>query len=332
MAEATTSPTRPVLRWHGGKWRLAPWIIAHLPPHRVYVEPFGGAASVLLRKPRAYAEVYNDLDDEVVTLFRVLQDARQAARLIALLELTPFARAEFELATVPSDDPIERSRRLVIRAFMGFGSNAHAATAVALKNGFRSHTRGVATAGRSTGFRANSNRSGTTPAQDWLNYPDALRRTVERLRGVIVEHRDAARVIAQHDGPETLHYVDPPYLPETRSPANKYDMKYRMYRHELDRGGARAPARAAPRAVGHGGALGLSASALRRRLERLAPDRDCGACRWRAPAHRGAVAQPGGGSQPLPARADGAPGCPRQGGAGGVPRRAVRGRAAWLNR
>lgn len=234
---AALTVTRPVLRWHGGKWKLAPWIIAHLPPHRVYVEPFGGAASVLLRKPRAYAEVYNDLDDEVVTLFRVLQDERQAARLIALLALTPFARREFEIATAPSDDPVERARRLVIRAFMGFGSNAHAASAVALKNGFRSHTRGVATAGRSTGFRANSNRSGTTPAQDWLNYPDALRRTVERLRGVIVEHRDAARVIAQHDGPETLHYVDPPYLPETRSPANKYDLKYRMYRHELDRGG-----------------------------------------------------------------------------------------------
>lgn len=225
-------PTRPVLRWHGGKWKLAPWIIAHFPRHRIYVEPFGGAASVLLRKARAYAEVYNDLDHVVVNLFRVLQDEAKAARLRELLYLTPFARAEFEAALDDADNDIGRARNLIIRSFMGFGSNAHSASPVAARNGFKTHTR-PRDAYRSTGFRANSSRSGTTPAHDWANYVDVLPAIIARLRGVIVEHRPAVAVMAQHDGKDTLHYVDPPYMPDTRSPANKYDLKHRMCRHEL---------------------------------------------------------------------------------------------------
>jgi DNA adenine methylase len=198
-----------------------------------------GGGSVLLRKPRAYAEVYNDLDDWIVNLFRVLRDREQSARLIELLYLTPFARLEFELSDVATDDPVENARRMVIRAFMGFGSNAHAASP-ASRAGFRAIIRGVnhgnpRTGFRSTGFRANSNRSGTTPAQDWANYPEAVRAIVERLQGVVIEHRDAFEVMAQHDTDETLHYIDPPYLPEVRAPSNKYDLKHRMYRHELTR-------------------------------------------------------------------------------------------------
>lgn len=217
---AHQTPTRPALRWHGGKWKLAPWVISHMPPHRIYVEPFGGGASVLLRKGRAYAEIYNDLDDEAVGLFRVLRDRESAAELERILRLTPFARAEFREAYQPTDDQIERSRRLLIRSFMGFGSNAHASQ-------HKGH--------RSTGFRANSSRSGTTPAHDWRNYPDALEALIERLQGVTIENRDAREVMAQHDGETTLHYVDPPYLPETRARGNRYDLAWRMYRHEMSR-------------------------------------------------------------------------------------------------
>lgn len=187
---------------------------------------------MLIRKPRAYAEVYNDLDDVVINMFRVLQDPIKAERLRELLFLTPFARAEFVAALETPEDDIGRARNLIIRAFMGFGSNAHSASPVAAKNGFKTFTRPTDQY-RSTGFRANSSRSGTTPAHDWANYAEALPAIIERMRGVIVEHRDAAQVMAQHDGAQTLHYVDPPYLPETRSPANKYDLKHRMYRHEL---------------------------------------------------------------------------------------------------
>jgi DNA adenine methylase len=209
--------SRPVLRWHGGKWKLAPWIIENLPAHRVYVEPFGGAASVLLRKPRSYAEVYNDLDGDVVNLFRVLRDPETAAQLERGLRLTPFARDEHLAAYETPADPVERARTLIALSFMGFGSNGHNRR-------------------RKTGFRANSNNSGTTPAQDWANYPDSLRAVVDRLQGVVIENKDALEVMGQQDGPETLHFVDPPYLPETRSVGNKYDLKYAggMYAHEMN--------------------------------------------------------------------------------------------------
>lgn len=189
-------PKRPVLRWHGGKWKLAPWIIGNFPAHRVYVEPYGGGGSVLMRKDRSYAEVYNDLDGDVVTLFRVLRD--DPLPLISALELTPFARDEHAISTEPTEDPIERARRLCIRSFMGFGSNGHNIK-------------------RKTGFRANSNRSGTTPARDWLNYPESLGAIIKRLRGIVIENRDACKCMAHHDSTATLHYVDPPYVPETRS-------------------------------------------------------------------------------------------------------------------
>jgi DNA adenine methylase len=192
------SVKRPVLRWHGGKFRMAPWIISQFPQHRIYVEPYGGAASVLLRKPRSYAEVYNDLDEDVVTLFRVLRDPAASQHLIEQLRLTPFSRTDFVNAYEIVSDPVERARRLIIRSFMGFGSDGHNAAA------------------GKTGFRSDSKRRGTVPAHDWRDYPDCLVNIIERLQGVVIENRPALKVMQQHDSATTLHYVDPPYLPETR--------------------------------------------------------------------------------------------------------------------
>jgi DNA adenine methylase len=189
--------TRPLVRYHGGKWMLAPWITSHFPPHRTYVEAFGGGGSVLLRKTRSYAEVYNDLDGEIVNLFTVTRD--RGEELAKLCELTPFSRADFAESYTTSPDPLEQARRTLARSFMGFGSNSHS---------------------KKTGFRANSNRSGTTPAHDWMNYPDALRITIQRLRGIVIENRDALKCMQHHDSAETLHYADPPYVFSTRSDAH----------------------------------------------------------------------------------------------------------------
>jgi len=114
------SPRRTLLRYFGGKWALAPWIMAHFPVHRVYVEPFGGAASVLLRKPRSRVEVYNDLDEEIVGIFRIVQSEKSCQALMRRLRRTPYSRREFERAFESSSDPIIRAQRAIIRAYQSF--------------------------------------------------------------------------------------------------------------------------------------------------------------------------------------------------------------------
>lgn len=200
--------TRPALRYHGAKFRLAPWCMQFFPPHRIYTEAFGGAAGVLLRKPRAYAEVYNDLDGDVVNFFRVLRDPAMREKLELALSLTPYARDEFDLAWEPTEDAIERARRTAIRAQMGFGSAG-------------------ATKG-STGLRTDTKRKHTTAQMDWLSYPAAIAAAGQRFAGVLIENRPAIDVLQQHDTPETLHFIDPPYVHDTRVLRSQGG-----YRHEL---------------------------------------------------------------------------------------------------
>jgi DNA adenine methylase len=189
---------------------LAPWVIQHLPAHRVYVEPHCGAGSVLLRKPRSYAEVLNDLDGDVVTLLRVLRDDAQA--LFRALRRTPYARDEYEAAVGDLEGlpPVERARRVVVRAAMGFGTNTQSE-----RKGFRAYT--------------GKNRTGL-PVHDFTNYPRAIASFTRRLRGVIIENRPALDVVAAHDGTETLFYCDPPYVHDTRAVIAQ---GHRGYRHEM---------------------------------------------------------------------------------------------------
>lgn len=209
------TPGRPIMRYHGGKWRIAPWIISNFPPHRIYVEPFGGAGSVLLRKKRSFAEVYNDLDEDVVNVFRVLRDPEQAERLRVLLELTPWARQEFWLCYEPTEDPVERARRTIARSFMAHGSTHR-----------RAHR---------TGFRAKNYRRNQTGAKDWTTFPDQVPQFVERLRGVTIECRPALEIIDQQDTVDTLFYVDPPYPFDVRSSVRFQSERdgWRAYMHNL---------------------------------------------------------------------------------------------------
>ena len=203
---------RPMLRYFGGKSRLAPWIASHFPAHNTYVEPFGGAASVLLAKPRAQVEIVNDVDDEIVNVYRMMRD--QGDDLERLLRLTPFAESEYATAYEQGEDALERARRTIVKSFMGVGADS-----IHRRSGYR-------------GYPHNRARKGdTTCAHEWASYADAVPAFVERLRGVEIRNTDALGLIRQWDGQGTLLYVDPPYVRETRSGSGGYRHEYGDEQH-----------------------------------------------------------------------------------------------------
>lgn len=188
------APDRPALRYHGGKWRLASWIIGHFPIHRAYVEPFAGGAGVLLQKRPSEVEVYNDINGVVVNFFRVLRE--RPDELVRAIELTPFSRAEFVLAHEEDGDEVELARRFYVLAWQG---------------------RGGPTARWNVGWRWQrtiENRQSNT--KSWSDV-DHLYTTAERLKAVQIECLPASKVIAQFDHPAALFYLDPPYVGSTRS-------------------------------------------------------------------------------------------------------------------
>lgn len=201
-AKVPIAPSRPLLRYFGGKWTLAPWILSFLPPHRQYVEPFAGAASVLLRKDPSEVEVINDRCLELVNFWKVVRD--QTHLLAAAIADTPYSRAELVMSYEPHEDPLEQARRTYVRSWQS-----------------------IAGAGGThrSGFRVvpGTNR-GTLPHREWRN-PSGLQVVAARLRHVVLENDDALSVIRRWDRPHTLFYVDPPYLRRHRSSA-RYKVEF----------------------------------------------------------------------------------------------------------
>jgi DNA adenine methylase len=199
---------RPLVRYYGGKWAIASWILSFIPSHKIYVELFGGGGSILLRKARSFSEIYNDLDTEIVNLFRIVRD--RGNELKEKLYVTPYSRDEYMVSFKKTNDKLEQARRTVIRSFFGFG------TVAILCNEEESYP----------GFKSNIKISGTPPGPTWQNYPEAMTALIERLRGVIIENRPALDLIPIHDSANTVFYVDPPYLPSVRCSGKDY--RYEM--------------------------------------------------------------------------------------------------------
>lgn len=166
-----------------------------------------------MRKPPSRGEIYNDLDKDVVNVFRVLRDPAMAAELRRLVALTPWARDEFFLCYEPAADPVEQARRTIGRAFMAHGVNSR-----------RRHR---------TGFRARLFEKNSTGPVDWVNWPEAIPAFVDRLKYVVIENRDALDLIAQQDKPSALFYCDPPYVHDTRSSLRHDGFKERAYVKEM---------------------------------------------------------------------------------------------------
>jgi DNA adenine methylase len=186
--------SRPVLKYYGGKFKLAPWIIKHFPTHERYIEPFGGAASVLLLKNPSRWEVYNDLNEEIVGLFRVLRDRDNARRLRYLLRLTPYSRAELVSCCEPSTDPVEQARRTIVRSLLSVGNSQEKTYP-----SFRNHTKNY-----------------HYLPQYFREYSDHLKLFTDRLLNVTIEKTDALKLMKDNDGLDTLQYLDPPYLVRRR--------------------------------------------------------------------------------------------------------------------
>lgn len=198
--------TRPALRYFGGKFRIAPWIISHFPPHTCYCEPYGGAASVLLVKQPSQFEFYNDIDGEIVNFFRVLRN--RGDELIRQIELTPYSREEQEAALIPFGDELERARRFYVRSWQ---------TIVGADHRYRSGWRLL--------YQSSKN---VDVVADWNN-TSHLNAIVWRLKQIQIENRPALELIQRVDTPETLFFLDPPYVKSTRSEKHRD-----VYRFEMD--------------------------------------------------------------------------------------------------
>lgn len=190
---------RSILKYPGAKWALAPWIVRHLPQTPHYVEPFFGSGAVFFNLPwRPKHAVLNDLSGDVVNLFRVIRD--DGERLAALIEMTPWARAEYEQSYEPCDDPLERARRFLVRSWQSYGRRD----------------------GERTGWSQKGARGTAITWERWREAPARLTAAIDLLRQAEIEQRPALDVIARQRSSRTLIYADPPYVLRSRSTRGQY--------------------------------------------------------------------------------------------------------------
>lgn len=196
---------KAVFKYPGSKWRIADWIISHFPEHHSYLEPFLGSGAVLFRKPRSHIETVNDLDGNVVNLFRWIRE--DPGKLAHEIYWIPYARQTYEDAYVAEPgDSLGKAVNFYIRLNMGYGFRTNGEK-VGWKNDVQGRERAYA-------------------ARDWKESPEKIMQAAERLRGVQIENMPAVELIQRYNHPNVLIYADPPYVPGTRHG--------KQYLHEMD--------------------------------------------------------------------------------------------------
>jgi DNA adenine methylase len=200
---------KPLMRFHGGKWLLAPWILSHFPVHEIYLEPFGGAASVLLRKPRTHCEIYSDVDEATVNCLKVVRD--YPALLIEQLRQIHYGKEALLQAMSQAECRIERAAQMIVLAHMGRATGSAASPwAVSLRG---------------------AGKQKRDMQREWCRKVDALWAASARLKGVYMLREDALSMIQKLDSWDTLIYIDPPYLPDTRGKGRDYRFEMSTYDH-----------------------------------------------------------------------------------------------------
>lgn len=205
---------KAVMKYPGSKWSIANWIIDFFPKHHSYLEPFFGSGAVLFNKPRSNIETVNDLDGNVVNLFQWIKSDPE--RLAHAIYYTPYARQVYDesFAHEPQDD-FEKAVNFYIKLNMGHGFRTNGE-----KVGWKNDVQG---------------REKAYAAQEWVNLPNKIMRTAERLRGVQIENKPAIELIKRFNFPNVLIYADPPYVLSTRHGKQyRCEMNDRQHEELLD--------------------------------------------------------------------------------------------------
>jgi len=188
------SDTPGTFKYPGSKTTYASWIIDHFPEHHLYAEPFGGAASVLVAKPRSDIEVYNDLNGDCVDFFKTVRD--MPASLEQWVEYTPYSRELFEeyVEAYPEwpDDLVERAGRFLFVQTASFGG------------------KGLTT--QSPTFAISKQDKSASVKTSWVNKSTHINQLSERLCEVDIERLDYQEFVRKYDTDGAFFYFDPPYV------------------------------------------------------------------------------------------------------------------------